>query len=417
MELQENGRRRVVVTGLGALTPLGDVRLLWQGLLAGRSGIGRIKSFDAGHLSTQIAGEIKFVPIDCLDRKEARRMARASQLALIAAKMALEDSGLEHHQLEANSDRVAVVMGTGEGGYEIAAQTSLEFRTLGRRPSPFALANSSPNMPGFYISREMHATGPLMTIVSACASSTHSIGEAAEIIRNGRADIVFTGGVEALIQDYVIASLDSMGVLASGYNDRPEAASRPFDADRCGFIPSEGAAILILETLEHARKRSARIYAEILGHAESSDAFHIAAPDPEGKGAQKAMRWALDDARLNPAEIDYINAHGTSTKLNDAVETFAIKQVFGEGAYTIPISSTKSMLGHAIGGSGAIEAISSILSLRYKVIHPTINYDRVDPECDLDYVPNEAREADIQTALSNSFGFGGQNACLVFRSI
>jgi 3-oxoacyl-(acyl-carrier-protein) synthase len=273
-------------------------------------------------------------------------------------------------------------------------------------------------MPAHYVSRFLRALGPLNTPSTACAAGTQSIGEASELIKLGRSDMVITGGVEAILQDYTIAGFDAMQALATDYNDNPEAASQPFDANRSGFVFSEGCGIMVIESLAHALKRNARIYAEILGHASSSDAFHIAALDPEGKGAMRAMRWALEDAHLNPEDIQYINAHGTSTQANDAMETLAIKTIFGEHAYNLAVSSTKSMLGHALGGSGAIEAIVCALSLLEKVPHPTINYHTPDPECDLDYVPNEARDLpNLQNLMSNSFGLGGQNASIVLRAI
>jgi 3-oxoacyl-(acyl-carrier-protein) synthase len=310
-------------------------------------------------------------------------------------------------------------MGTALGGHEVIEAHTYKYKQSDRknRPSPFALINGLPNMPAHYMSRELRATGPLSALATACASGTQSIGDAMELIRTGRADIVFAGGVEAMIEDYAIAGFEAMTALVTGYNDRPEAASRPFDADRNGFVFSEGVGVLVLESLENALKRGANILAEVLGHASSSDAYHVAALDPEGKGAQRVMKWALQDAHLDPQDIDYINAHGTSTKANDAIETYAIKRVFGETAYNIPISSTKSMIGHCLGGSGAVEAVATVMSLVDKVLHPTINYETPDPDCDLDYVPNEARDADIKLALSNSFGLGGQNATVVFGSV
>ncbi len=413
MELLRNGRPRVVITGMGALTSLGQAPELWERLKNGQSGIRRIHSFDPQGLTVQIAGEVDFNPNDYLDHKDARRMARSSQLAQVAARLAAQDSGIAHQQLAEEGDRVGVVIGTGQGGYEVAAKSNIQFAHDHKEPNPLALVHALPNMPAHHVSRELHATGPSMTVITACASGTQAIGEGAEFIRTGRTDVVFAGGVEGMIQDYVIAALNAMTVLATGYNDNPQAASRPFDLQRNGFVYGEGAAILALESLEHASQRSARIYAEVLGHGASSDAFHITSPDADGRGAQKAMQWALDDARVGISEVDYINAHGTGTKSNDAMETNAIKRVFGQAAYRIPISSTKSMTGHCLGASGAIEAVACVMSLREGVIHPTINYDTPDPECDLDYVPNTAREKKISTGLSNGFGFGGQNACLL----
>ncbi len=419
MEFTRHGRIRVVVTGLGALTPLGTVKSFWEGLKAGRSGIRRITSFDPSHLNVQIAGEVDFDPKEYLNFKEARRMSRCSQMAQVAARMALEDAGLTHEEVEAEAERTGVVVGTALGGYEVMEAHTYRYKSTGKttRPSPFAIINGLPNMPAHYVSRETGAKGPLAAITTACASGTQSIGAGAELIRYGRADIVFAGGVEAVMEDYAITGFEAMTALATGFNESPESASRPFDANRNGFVYSEAAGILVLESLEHAVKRGAQILAEVLGHASSSDSYHVAALDPEGEGAQRAMRWAVEDAGLNPEDINYINAHGTSTKANDPIETFAIKKIFGERAYNIPVSSTKSMIGHCLGGAGAVEAIACVKSLVEQVIHPTINYETPDPECDLDYVPNEARDVDLKTTLSNSFGLGGQNACLVLGKI
>jgi len=301
----------------------------------------------------------------------------------------------------------------------MSEQNTFKYKTTGyRKPNPLALINALPNMPAHYVSRFFRALGPLLTPSTACASGTQSIGEATDYIRNGRSDVVIAGGVEAILQDYTLAGFDAMNALATEYNDDPEHASRPFDKNRSGFIFSEGCAVVILESLSHALKRGARIYAEVLGHAASSDAYHVAVLDPEGRGAIRAMRWALDDAHLPTDKIDYINAHGTSTQANDAMETLAIKHVFGEIAYNIPVSSTKSMLGHALAGSGAIEVVACALSLIHQVIHPTINYDTPDPDCDLDYVPNQARDTqDMKHILSNSFGLGGQNATIILGRI
>lgn len=416
---RSDGHKRVVITGLGALTPLGKVKDFWENLKAGRSGIRRIQNFDASFVGVQIAGEVDFDPKEYLEYKEARRMARSSQMAQVAARLAMEDAGYTHEDLEAESDRIGVVVGTGLGGFEVMEDSTYRYKSSDRkyRPSPFALVNGLPNMPAHYVSRETHAKGPLVALSTACATGTQSIGDGFELIRGDRADVVFAGGVEALIQEYAITGFEAMMVLATGYNDNPTAASRPFDKERNGFVFSEGAGVLVLESLEHAVKRGARILAEVLGHGSSSDAYHVAALDPEGQGAQRAMRWALEDARVSVDQIDYINAHGTSTKANDAIETFAIKKLFGERAYNLAVSSTKSMIGHCLGGAGAVEAIACVMSLVEQVIHPTINYENPDPECDLDYVPNEARDAEVRFALSNNFGLGGQNACLVLGKV
>ncbi|MEP6987790.1 MAG: beta-ketoacyl-ACP synthase II [Chloroflexota bacterium] len=416
MELLRNGRPRVVITGLGAMTALGSAKSLWDGLKAGKSGIRRIETIPIDHVPVQIGGEVRdFDPTDYIDRKEARRMGRASHLAVAAASMAIEDAGLTSEKIEAEGERVGVVIGSSLGAHEMAEQSTYKYKTSGFvKPNPLSLINSLPNMPAHYVSKFFRALGPLNAPSTACAAGTQSVGEASELIRNGRSDMVITGGVEAVLQDYAIAGFDAMQALASEYNDNPSAASRPFDANRSGFVFSEGCGIVIIESLAHALKRGAKIYAEILGHASSSDAYHIAALDPEGRGAIRSMRWALDDAHVNTEDIQYINAHGTSTKANDAMETLAIKQVFGEQAYNLAISSTKSMMGHALAGSGAIEIVACAMTLFDQIIHPTINYETPDPECDLDYVPNVARDAKgLRYILSNSFGLGGQNATII----
>lgn len=416
MELLRNGHPRVVITGLGATTALGSAKSLWEGLKAGKSGIRRIETIPIEHVSVQIGGEVRdFDPTEYIDRKEARRMGRASHFAVAAASMALEDAGVTTEAIEAEGERVGVVIGSSLGAHEMAEQSTYKYKTSGFvKPNPLSLINSLPNMPAHYVSKFFRALGPLNAPSTACAAGTQSVGEASELIRNGRSDMVITGGVEAVLQDYAIAGFDAMQALANEYNNNPSAASRPFDANRSGFVFSEGCGIVIIESLAHALKRGARIYAEILGHASSSDAYHIAALDPDGGGAKRSMRWALEDARVNTEDIQYINAHGTSTKANDAMETLAIKQIFGEQAYNLAISSTKSMMGHALAGSGAIEIIACAMSLFEQILHPTINYETPDPECDLDYVPNVARDAKgLKYVLSNSFGLGGQNATII----
>ncbi len=408
-----NRCRRVVVTGMGAMTPLGlTLEETWEGLLAGRSGVGPITQFDASGLPVRIAGELKdFDPTRYINFKAARRMARCSQVAIAMAQAALADAGFSLPL--ADEERVGVLVGSGVGGLDRAIAGVDTFRAKGlARISPFIITSSLANMPSHHVSHWAGAKGPISTVVAACATGTQAVGEAAEIIRRGAADAMICGGVEALIHIAPIAGFCVMRALSTR-NDEPERASRPFDAERDGFVYSEGGALLILETLEHARARGARIRAEMLGHASSSDAFHVAQPDPEGMGASRAMRWALDDAGLTPDGVDYINAHGSSTPISDPIETRAIKRVFGERAYEIPISSTKSMIGHTMGGAGAIEAAACVLTVEQGIIHPTINLETPDPECDLDYVPEGARKADVRFALSNSFGLGGQNACLV----
>ncbi|MBC7814524.1 MAG: beta-ketoacyl-ACP synthase II [Burkholderiales bacterium] len=420
MELLRNGRPRVVITGMGAVTCLGGVKSLWDNLKAGRSGIRRIETIPIEHVPVKIGGEVRdFDPNLYIDAKESRRMGRASQFAVAAAHMAIEDAGITTADIEAEGERVGVVVGTSLGSHEMAEQSTFKYKTGGfRKPNPLSLINSLPNMPAHYVSRFLRALGPLNAPSTACAAGTQSIGEAGELIKSGRSDVVITGGVEAVLQDYALAGFDAMAALANEFNDDPAGASRPFDKNRSGFVFSEGCGVVIIESLSHALKRGARIYAEILGHASSSDAFHIAALDPEGGGAIRSMRWALENAHVNAEDIQYINAHGTSTQANDAMETLAIKRVFGEQAYNIPVSSTKSMIGHALGGSGAIEVISCVMSLVEQVLHPTINYTTPDPDCDLDYVPNIAREMkDLKYIMSNSFGLGGQNASIVLGTL
>jgi beta-ketoacyl-acyl-carrier-protein synthase II len=398
---------------MGTMTPLGlTVEETWQGLVDGRSGVSLITQFDASESPSRIAGEIKgFDPREYIDRKEARRMARCSQVSVAVAQAALADAGLELPLTD--EDRVGVLMGTAIGGFEHCVNVVDEHRGRGwGRVNPFNAIGMLLNMPSHHVSCYAGAKGPISTEVAACASGTQAVGEAADAIRLGAADAMICGGVEALIHFIPITSFCAMRALSTR-NDEPQKASRPFDAERDGFIYSEGCAILVLESLEHATRRGAYVRAEVLGHASSSDAYHVAQPHPEGKGAIRAMRRALEDGGLTPSDVDYINAHGTSTPINDAVETTAIKDLFGQRAYDVPISSTKSMIGHAMGGAGAIEAAVCIKTIEEGIIHPTINLENPDPECDLDYVPGEAREADVRVTLSNSFGLGGQNACLV----
>jgi beta-ketoacyl-acyl-carrier-protein synthase II len=394
------------------MTPLAlTLEGTWEGLLAGRSGVGPITQLDASPFPSRIAGELKgFEPTDYLSRKEARRMARCSQVAVATAQEALADAGLEVPL--SDGERVGTLMGTAVGGFENGMDTADTFREKGlARVNPLIGISMLTNMPSFHVSLWAGAKGPINTVIAACASGTQAVGEAMETIRRGAADVMICGGVEALMNFAVIATFCAMRGLSTR-NDEPEKASRPFDADRDGFIYSEGCAILVLESLEHALAREARIRAEVLGYASSADAFHIAQPHPEGEGACRAMRGALGDAGLSPTDIDYINAHGSSTPINDTTETKAIKEVFGEHAYKLAVNSTKSMLGHMMGGAGAMEAAVCALTVEQGVIHPTINLETPDPECDLDYVPEGARKADARVALSNSFGLGGQNACL-----
>lgn len=420
MDLLRNGRPRVVITGLGAVTPLGSATELWTSLKNGKSGIRYLTTIDVEHVPVKIGGEIRdFSYEGFIERKEARRMGRASQFAVVAALKAAADAGLSINQLEKEGERTGVVLGTSLGAHEMSEQATTKYKTNGyKKPNPLSLINSLPNIPSHYVSRAIRAFGHLSTTSTACAAGTQSIGEAAELIRHGRCDVVFTGGVEAILQDYTLAGFDAMKALATEYNDNPTAASRPFDAKRSGFVFSEGCAVVVVESLTHALKRDANIYAEILGYASSSDAYHVAALDPSGNGAYRAITWALHDAHINVDQIDYINAHGTSTVANDLMETIAIKRVFGAHAYKIPVSSTKSMLGHALAGSGAIEVVAVAKSLCEQVVPPTINYEFPDPECDLDYVPNTARKLhNMKYVLSNSFGLGGQNASIVIGRV
>jgi 3-oxoacyl-[acyl-carrier-protein] synthase II len=407
-------RTRVVVTGLGAITPLGHTpEEFWQNLLAGKSGIGPVTLFDASQYRTRIAGEVKNFDVTRygVDTKDARRMGRATLFALAAAKGALTDAGFPEGLKE--NERAGVLLGTALGGFVEAIEAHKGFMQKGPdRMSPFLPAVILPNMPSFYVANYFRARGYNSTVVTACAAGTHAVGAAAEVIRRGDADIMLGGGTDAVISEIVFGVFGVMRATTTR-NDEPTRASRPFDKDRDGFVIGEGAAILVLERLEHALARGARIYAEVLGYATNSDAYHFAAPDPQALGATSVMRDAMRNAGVTTDQVDYINAHGTSTPLNDAGETLAIKNVFGKRAYEIPISSTKSMIGHSMGAAGAFEAVACVMTLRDQMIHPTVNYETPDPACDLDYVPNVARAATVNIALSNSFGLGGQNACLV----
>ena len=408
------GRRRVVVTGVGAVTPLGlTVENTWQGLLTGRSGIGPITRFDASVLPVRIAGEIKdFQPENYMDRKEVRRTSRASHLVVAAVRMALADARLPEPVLD--PERTGTVVGTGAGGLEIVDRELTTLRTRGfDRINPFALTGFLANMPAYHVSLVTGAHGPINTVAAACASGAQAVADGLELIRGGRADLVVAAGVEGVIELTSIGAFARINAL-SQRNDDPEHACRPFDKQRDGTVLSEGAGALILERLDHALERNAPIYGEILGCATSSDAFHVTAPDPQAGGMVRAMRWALEDAGVAPQAVDYINAHGTATPLNDSLETLAIKKVFGEDAYRVPVSGTKALLGHTLGATGAIEAIICLLAIRDSVIPPTWNYSEPDPACDLDYVPDQPRPAQLQKVLSNSFAMGGHNCCLVF---
>ena len=409
--------RRVVVTGIGMVSPLGlDVSSSWAGLVAGRSGAGPITRFDASNFETRIACEVKdFDPSNYLDRKEARRMDRYTHIGVAASREALEDAGLTI--TADNADDIGVIVGTGVGGIETLSQQFAVLHEKGPgRVSPFLTTMMAANMTAGHVSIVCGLKGPNFATVSACASGGHALGEAFELVRHGRVPMMLAGGAEAPIVPIGIATFNSMHALSTR-NDNPEKASRPFDLTRDGFVIGEGAGMLLLEDLDHARERNARIYGEVVGYGATADASHVTAPPEGGIGAVKAMQMALMDAELSVGEIDYINAHGTSTPLNDRAETQAIKTVFGERACSVPISSTKSMTGHLLGAAGAVEAIVCILAIRDGVIPPTINLDFPDPDCDLDFVPKVARRATVRAALSNSLGFGGHNATLVVRAL
>ncbi len=406
---------RVVVTGLGAITPLGNnVETTWASLLEGRSGITRITQFDPSPFSVQIAGEVKdFNPADYFEPKEARRMDRCVQFAVAAAREAIADAGLEIDS--ANAEDIGVIIGSAAGGIRtmLEQQKIMDDRGPGR-VSPFFLPMMLADTPSGQVAISLGAKGPNMAVVSACATGGNAIGEAAETIRRGDAPIVITGGTDSAVLPLTLAGFIIMRALADD-NEHPQKACRPFDARRAGFVMSEGATILVLENIEHAKARGAKIYAEVIGYGCAADAFHLAAPAENGEGTVRAMRMALRKAEIDPSEVSYINTHGTGTPLNDKFETLAIKRVFGEHAYKLLVSSTKSELGHMMGAAGAVEALACILSIRDNVIPPTINYENPDPECDLDCCPNHARPAKIDVALSNSMGLGGHNSCIILR--
>jgi 3-oxoacyl-[acyl-carrier-protein] synthase II len=408
-------KKRVVVTGLGLITPVGiGVDASWHGLIEGRSGIGLITQFDASQFPTKIAGEVVgFNPEDFIETKEIKKMDRFIHFAVAAATMAMNDSGLKI--TEANAERTGVFVGSGMGGLHTIEHYHSAFLEKGpRRISPFFIPMLVVNLASGQISIRFGAKGPNSAVATACATGSHAIGDACKIIQRGDADAMIAGGTEAVITPLGIGGFNAMKALSTR-NDEPEKASRPFDVDRDGFIMGEGAGIVILESLQSARERGARIYAEVVGYGMTADAYHITAPAPGGEGAARCMAIALKDAGIQPAEVNYINAHGTSTKYGDELETQAIKKVFGEDAYKIAVSSTKSMTGHLLGAAGGVEAVISALTIYHDTIAPTINLDNPDPECDLDYVPHKARKTTVNYTLTNSFGFGGTNACLVFK--
>lgn len=409
--------RRVVVTGVGVVSALGTgTEKNWSALMAGKSGIDRITRFEASDLPSQIAGEVKdFNPEDFIDKKEVKKMDTFIHFALAAADMAMKDSGLQ--VTEENAERVGVVVGAGLGGLPAIEKYHEVLKNGGyKKVTPFFIPMLIINLAPGHISIRFGAKGPNLSTVTACATGTHSIGDAYHIIKRGDADAMIAGGAESTITPLGIAGFNVMKALSTR-NDDPAAASRPFDKGRDGFVMAEGAGIVVLEEYESAKKRGAKIYAEVVGYGATGDAHHITAPGPDGEGAARCMKMALKNAGMNPEEVDYINAHGTSTHFNDLYETMAIKSVFGDHARKLMVSSTKSMIGHTLGAAGGIEAVYSLLAMERGAVPPTINYEEPDPECDLDYVPNQARQAEVRVALSNSLGFGGTNGTLIFKKV
>lgn len=408
--------RRIVVTGMGAVTPLGmGVEATWEGLRSGRSGISKISHFDASDFSSQIAGEVDgFDPADWLEPREVRHTDRFTQFAVAAAKMAVDDAGLDFERID--RDRVGVLIGSGIGGTATWEEQHRILMAKGPgRVSPFFIPMIILDMASGRVAMVFGVRGPNLGLATACATSAHAIGEASEIVKRGDAEAMIAGGSEAAVSPLAVAGFCSMRAL-SRRNDEPERASRPFDRDRDGFVMAEGAGVVVLEELEHARRRGAQIHGEVIGYGTSGDAYHITQPSPDGYGMALAMESALRDAKISPDDVDYINAHGTATPTGDPAETLALKKVFGDRARSIPCSSTKSITGHLLGAAGAVELIACLLSIRDGVIAPTINLDTPDPECDLDYVPLEARAQAVKVAMSNSFGFGGHNAILIVRA-
>jgi 3-oxoacyl-[acyl-carrier-protein] synthase II len=416
--MDSRGRRRVVVTGIGLVTPLGcGAPQNWDALRNGRSGIGPITRFDAAPLPSRVAGEVRGLEIDrFLERKEQRRTDPFTQYALVAARLAIEDAGLELPL--ARPERVGVIVGTGIGGIQTLEECVPAFLERDvRRVSPFMVPRLIPNMAASHVAMRFGARGPAYATSSACASGAHAIGDALGLLRDGVQDVVLAGGAEAPLCLMGFLGFAAMRALSTAFNEQPERASRPFEVDRDGFVMAEGAGVLVLEALEHAQARGARPTVEIAGYGATCDAHHLTQPEPDGAGAATCMRLALADAGLAPTDVDYVNAHGTGTALNDVIETQALKHVFGAHAYRLAVSSTKSMTGHLLGAAGAVEAAYTALALTHGVVPPTINLDRVDPACDLDYVPHTARPGALRAALSNSFGFGGTNACLALRRL
>ncbi|OGW13535.1 MAG: beta-ketoacyl-[acyl-carrier-protein] synthase II [Nitrospinae bacterium RIFCSPLOWO2_12_FULL_45_22] len=408
-------KRRVVATGLGLVTPVGTgLQKVWEAICQGQSGIDKITRFDTSDFPCRIAGEVRdFNPEDYIDKKEVKKMDIFIHYALAAASIAMADAGLKIS--EELADKAGVIVGVGLGGLPALERYHILLQEGGpKKISPFFIPMMIANLAAGQVSIHFGFKGPNSCVTTACAAGAHAIGDSLRLIQRGEAEVMIAGGAESTITPLALGGFCAMRALTFR-NDTPQKASRPFDKDRDGFVMGEGAGILILEELEHALRRKARIYAELVGYSLSADAYHITMPDPEGGGAARCMQGALKDGNLLPEEIDYINAHGTSTPLNDKHETMAIKKVFGEHAYKLAVSSTKSMTGHLLGAAGGIEAIFSILTIYNGILPPTINYETSDPECDLDYVPNKARKAEVRTVLSNSFGFGGTNACLIIK--
>ena len=409
------GKPRVVVTGLGAVTPLGNsVPEYWRAICEGRSGVGPITRFDPKRLDARIAAEVKsFDPLKVIEKKELKKLDLFLQYAIVAGVEAVEDATIDFSQVD--QTRAGALIGSGIGGILTILEWYRVVLEKGpSRVSPFFVPSLIVNMASGHLSIRYKLKGPNSAVVTACATGNHAIGDAFKIIQRGDADLMVAGGSEAIIDELPLGGFGQMKALSTR-NDEPTRASRPFDADRDGFVPGEGAGIVVLESLEHARRRGARIYAEIVGYGMTADAYHMTAPDPEGDGAMRAMTAALRDAGLRPEDVGYVNAHGTSTPYNDKTETLAIKQVFGDHARRLAVSSTKSMTGHLLGAAGGIEAVVTVLALQQGILPPTINYETPDPDCDLDYVPNVARKTEVETAISNGFGFGGTNATLAFR--
>jgi 3-oxoacyl-[acyl-carrier-protein] synthase II len=407
----KNGRTRVVVTGMGTVNPIGkNLEEYWHSLIEGRSGASPIERFRTDRLATKFACQVNsFDPVDYIDRKAAQRMARFSQMAVAASGMALADSGIDLGKED--SFRVGVAMGTGIGAFDDMTEGAHTFLSKGRM-KPLYAPTIIPNMAGASVAMQFHIRGPNTTVTTACAASTQTLGDAVHMIERGDADVMLAGGTEASLCEVGLAAFNAIKALSTR-NDAPERASRPFDRDRDGFVPGEGAGTLILESVQHAIDRGARIYGEVIGFGTTNDAFHQVAPDETGEAPARAVTIALKDAGIEAADVDYVNAHGTSTQLNDAGETKALKIALGDHAHKVAISSTKSMIGHLLGAAGAVEAIATLLTINRGMIHPTINYENPDPECDLDYVPNVARRKDVRIAISNGFGFGGHNAVVV----